>query len=97
MLFRGERPDTILHRKLDGERKCICGATLTLLDGEWIHPEVSNMTNKGYTNKDEVWIVRIAKPNYECPFKDYSNNKCNHTGNRSGICNKNDCKIIAGY
>ena len=51
------------------------------------------MINKGYTNKDEVWIVRIAKPNDECPFKDYSNDKCNHTGNRSGICNKNDCKI----
>ena len=96
MLFRGERPDTILHRKLDGERKCICGATLTLLDGEWIHPEVSDMADRRDTN-NEVWIVRIAKTSEECPFKGNYINKCNHTGNQSGICNKDDCKIRVKY
>ena len=93
MMFKGERPVTVLHRKINGERRCLCGATLTLLDGEWIHPEVKGMTDERETNNNDVWIVRIAKASDECPFKDDSSNKCHHTGNRSGICIKEDCKI----
>lgn len=95
MLFKGERPITILHRKIDGEQRCSCGATLTLLDGEWIHPEVNDMTEERDTNIKSVWIVRIAKTSDDCPFKDDSSDKCHHTGNRSGICNKDDCRIRA--
>lgn len=40
MLYKGKRPVTVLHRKIDGERQCICGAKLGFLDGEWVHPPV---------------------------------------------------------
>jgi hypothetical protein len=40
MLFQGTEPVTVLHRKVNGERYCICGAELKFCDGEWIHPPV---------------------------------------------------------
>ena len=94
MLFKGERPATVLHRKVNGERRCFCGATLTLLDGEWIHPEVKEVKDE---NNKEVWVIKIAMKSDECPFKDNESSKCHHTGNKSGICNKRDCKVKAVF
>lgn len=43
---------------------------------------------------EEQWIVRVAKVSSECPFKDNEDLlKCHHSGNKSSICERDNCKI----
>ena len=97
MKFRGKKPETTLHRKINGERRCICGALLTVENGDWVHPEVNEEDDIAIKEcKDiyeDVWIVRIAKVNYECPFKSTTSNECLYPCNKSIACKKENCKI----
>jgi len=41
MLYRSPKPKKlVLHRKVNAERRCVCGAKLTCIDGEFVHPKV---------------------------------------------------------
>lgn len=43
---------------------------------------------------EETWIIRVAKVSLECPFKDNEDPlKCHHSGNKSSICKRDNCKI----
>lgn len=97
MRFKGKKPKTVLHRKINGERRCICGATLTFEEGDWTHPEVDE-ENEVISEQDKIvypWTVKVAVISDICPFKRLKfgeENICLHSKNISGICSEENCK-----
>ncbi|MCK4668207.1 hypothetical protein KAU33_15760 [Candidatus Dependentiae bacterium] len=101
MRFKGKKPITSLHRKINGERRCICGAYLTLEEGDWTHPEIDE-ENEVISKQDKIdypWTVKVAIISDMCPFKRLKfgeENICFHSKNTSGICSEENCKKKIG-
>ena len=97
MRFKGKKPISTFHRKINRERRCICGALLTLENGDWTHPEV-NEEDEIIREEDKInypWTVKVAIISDMCPFRRLrfgEDNKCLHNENTSGICNEENCK-----
>lgn len=98
MRFKGKKPVTTLHRKINMERRCTCGARLTFEEGDWTHPEVNDeIMNK---KEETTWVIKIAVISDKCPFRRLQldgDDICLHTENTSGICSEKNCKRRVDY
>lgn len=94
MKFKGKRPNIIFHRKINGERRCICGAYLTPENGDWTHPEV-NEEDDIVIEQNKAWMVKVPVISNMCPFRRIKfgeDNICLHGRNTSGICSEKNCR-----